>query len=371
MAQAPKGSGTTAVPKNSGGDAGQVQGQGVTPADESRSSAIRSLNEQFDAKHKSLDEQYSDKLKQIRAEYMSGLADLATKAQGTEANEAYQRLFSYAIATDQYEQAGPAATQLLKTESQGNDEPRDLARYIVVVALAERADHEQAVAALKSFLGRDAGQGTSGQPAPEQLLALGEDLIQRLLRAGKNDLAEQVAALFSDRDLDKSIVSHFQQRQTQIGLIGQPAPPISAVDVDGQPFQLDTLQGKVVLVNFWATWCPPCVAQVPRLNELYSQFADQNFEVLGVNLDMAREEVKNRQDALPAVRGLLINYGVTWPNVLSGGTEDFAEAYGVAAIPTNVLIGRDGRVLAVDLASDQLEERIQDALGGASTSRTN
>ncbi len=329
------------------------------------------MNEQFDAKHKSLDEQYSDKLKQIRAEYMSGLADLATKAQGPEANEAYQRLFSYAIATDQYEQAGPAASQLLNAESRGTDEPRNLARYIVVVALAERGDHEQAVAALKSFLGRDAGQSSPGQPAPEQLLALGEDLIQRLLRAGKDDLAEQVASLFTDRDLDKSIVSHFQQRQTQIGLIGQPAPPIAAVDVDGQQFQLNKLQGKVVLVTFWATWCPPCVAQVPRLNELHSQFADQDFEVLGVNLDMAREQVKSRQEALSTVRGLLIDYGVTWPNVLSGGTEDFAKDYGVAAIPTNVLIGRDGRVLAVDLSPDQLEERIQDALGGASSSKTN
>ena len=74
-------------------------------------------------------------------------------------------------------------------------------------------------------------------------------------------------------------------------MIGKPAPEIEGKDVDGKPIRLADLKGKVVLVEFWATWCPPCVASFPTLRHLTRDYKDRGFAILGVNLDdLARSE---------------------------------------------------------------------------------
>ena len=156
----------------------------------------------------------------------------------------------------------------------------------------------------------------------------------------------------------------------RLNWLGKPAPAIAATDVDGKPVSLAELKGRVVLVDFWATWCPPCVASIPALNELARKYHDRGFVILGVNVDAMHEDVKEIKTVLPVVRRFLVKHRVTWMSLLNGqGTADFAAAYGVEEIPANFLIDRDGKVVAVEQSGDALERAVVDALGNPNGQR--
>src|SRR5262249_27350366 len=152
---------------------------------------------------------------------------------------------------------------------------------------------------------------------------------------------------------------------------GKPAPPIAGNDVDGKPVSLAGLKGKVVLVDFWATWCPPCVAAIPELKTLAQKYHDRDFVILGVNLDAMHQNVQETRKALPMVRRFLVDHRVTWTTLLSSqGTADFAAAYGVEQIPANFLVGRDGTILAVEQSGEALERAVAGALGSPAANRS-
>jgi cytochrome c biogenesis protein CcmG, thiol:disulfide interchange protein DsbE len=79
--------------------------------------------------------------------------------------------------------------------------------------------------------------------------------------------------------------------------VDQPAPPLIADALDGQTFDLSKLHGKVVLVNFWATWCAPCRKEMPTLDAFYRRYHEQGLEMIGVSVDFARDTAKMRKAA--------------------------------------------------------------------------
>jgi thiol-disulfide isomerase/thioredoxin len=113
-----------------------------------------------------------------------------------------------------------------------------------------------------------------------------------------------------------------------------PAPAFEGKTLDGQTLRLADLKGKVVLVNFWATWCGPCRMEVPELAKLYQTYKDQGFVVLGMSLDTQPEDY---------VRTEAKRMGVEYPVVVVGDTGG-EEWGGIEAIPTSFLIDRQGRV---------------------------
>lgn len=102
--------------------------------------------------------------------------------------------------------------------------------------------------------------------------------------------------------------------------------------LEGRTFRLADHRGQVVLVNFWATWCPPCRVETPELVSLQSDYASRGFQIVGISMD------EDQSLVAPFVRQYRINY----PVLLPGGS--FPLGNGIDALPTSILIDRDGRV---------------------------
>jgi len=111
-------------------------------------------------------------------------------------------------------------------------------------------------------------------------------------------------------------------------------PSFAVTTLDGQPVGEASLRGKVVLVNFWATWCGPCRVEMPLLEQMYQRHRDRGFVLLGLSVDRAGEQ---------AVRDYVRSRGVTYPVAVVGAREEGAFG-GVRGYPTSFLLGRDGVV---------------------------
>ena len=119
------------------------------------------------------------------------------------------------------------------------------------------------------------------------------------------------------------------------GQSAQAAPAWALPDLNGRTVTLSSLKGKVVLLNFWATWCPPCRTEIPDLIALQKKYADDGVVVVGVSLD---------ETGSSAVKSFVAKNGINYPVVM--GDQRTASAYGgITAIPTTFVIDRGGKVV--------------------------
>lgn len=117
---------------------------------------------------------------------------------------------------------------------------------------------------------------------------------------------------------------------------GQVAPDFTLKDINGRTVRLSDYRGKAVVVNFWATWCPPCKTEMPWLVELENKYRAQGLEIIGVALDEA-----SKDEIAKFARDMRLNYSVVI------GDDNTADAYGnVQMLPTTFYINRDGKIVS-------------------------
>ena len=137
---------------------------------------------------------------------------------------------------------------------------------------------------------------------------------------------------------------------------GQEAPEINQPSPDGTNIALSSLKGKIVLVDFWASWCGPCIKEMPNVVKAYAKYKDKGFEIYGVSLDAEKERWVN------AIK----KEGMTWPQVSDLKQWDCqpAKQYGVTSIPATFLLDKEGKIIAKNLRGEELEKAIENALAG-------
>src|SRR5687768_9588237 len=119
------------------------------------------------------------------------------------------------------------------------------------------------------------------------------------------------------------------------------------VDLDGRAWTADKLRGRVTLIDFWATWCAPCLTELPYLKQARARYSTEEFEILGVSFD-----VSDRR----ALLSWLNRQGVFWPQVFDGRGRNgpVARHFGVIGVPTSFLTGADGSIAATNLRGPRL-----------------
>jgi peroxiredoxin len=111
------------------------------------------------------------------------------------------------------------------------------------------------------------------------------------------------------------------------------APDFTLTSVDGKTITLSQLRGKVVLLDFWATWCAPCRLAIPHLNDLYKAYRKRGLEIIGLSLDKASAE---------RVRKFALNMGIEYIIIMAN--DELVKKYGISPIPTTYLIDREGYI---------------------------
>jgi len=131
-----------------------------------------------------------------------------------------------------------------------------------------------------------------------------------------------------------------------------PAPDFSLTDLDGNTVELSALRGQVVVIDFWATWCPPCEFQIPILNEVYEAERAAGVEILGVSVDTEGPEV---------VRAYVEKHGASYPILL--GSEKLARQFGAPGFPALILVGPDGGIEQIHVGLIEAPE-LREAIAG-------
>ncbi len=119
------------------------------------------------------------------------------------------------------------------------------------------------------------------------------------------------------------------------GTVHSDAPGFSLQDINGRPLDLATYHGKVVLLNFWATWCAPCRGEIPSFVQWQDSYGPQGLQILGISMD----------DGPQPVRSFYQQFKMNYP--VAVGTDKLAQSYGgVLGLPVSFLIGRDGKIVS-------------------------
>ena len=117
------------------------------------------------------------------------------------------------------------------------------------------------------------------------------------------------------------------------------APDFTLRDLNGQAVTLSQLKGKVVLINFWATWCGPCMAEMPHIQKMYTELKDRGFAVLSISIDDARDRSK--------IKPLVVSKGLTFPVLWDDGSRVSSQYNPSGVVPLTIVVDQRGQIALI------------------------
>jgi len=234
----------------------------------------------------------------------------------------------------------------------------DFESYLQVI------DTRQAMAADPAVLTEKAKSLMEKIPSPWTAMALAQCATQ-FEYSGNIEVAKSLLDLAGTQlektktpELKSQIEMSVTGYQKRIGSIGKPLNFEGLVDTSGKAFDKSKYEGKVVMVDFWATWCGPCIAEIPNIRKVYDEKHAEGFEVIAINLDDKRSDL----DEFMAENKMPWDILVSNDPTKAGMDTAIAQELSIVAIPFTMLIGRDGNVTAVHVRGKALEEKVQQLL---------
>ena len=251
--------------------------------------------------------------------------------------------------------AAASATELeayLKANPNATDKKEAEEHLLVAYSLTDEV--EKSIVIMQSqFKAIPAGAKTN----PRELFMATQSLFSLLREAGKKEEAKKLIVEAKQKGQGNPAAEQlnraFQQMEKMLLTPSKgDTMNLKFTSLQGKPVDVASMKGKVILVDFWATWCQPCIRELPHVIETYNKYHSQGFEVIGVSLDKAEDKEKLLQ--------FLKDKNMPWPQHFDGKGwgNALAKEYGISGIPATYLIGPNGKIVATNLRGDALEKEV-------------
>jgi peroxiredoxin len=259
-------------------------------------------------------------------------------------DQAYAALFNKAIEHDWFSEAEEQGQQYLKSDPNGP--VKALAQIILTMGRAQAGRFDEALVRYRELI-----QGLDQNEQEEFAASFTENLATEAITAGEFGIAREVYTILLSRFSESPNLGQKVQRELKrLEKVGKPAPAFTSEDINGNTVRLDAYRGKYVLIDFWATWCAPCIAELPRLQAAYRTYHDAGLEIIAISLDESKTAVVDFARARK----------IPWPQLHNAsGSTDLVEAFGVSSIPATYLIDPQGTVIRLDVRGKALDETLR------------
>ena len=273
------------------------------------------------------------------------LAYLAKHPKADDLDQAYMKVFDKVIEHDWFLENEAVARKYLAEHPEGP--VRSLAQIVSTMARAQAGKYPEALQAFNALMA-----GLGGADQEEFAANFADTLATSAMSAGEHETARKVyqSLLRKFGAESPNLAQRTKDEIARIDRVGTPAPSVAVSDLGGAPIRLEDLRGKYVLVDFWATWCAPCVVELPRLQAAYAKYKDKGLEIVAVSLDETKGAVV---DFVKARK-------LPWKQVHNATSHgDLVEAFGVKNIPATFLIDPTGHIVRLELRGPALDRTLE------------
>jgi thiol-disulfide isomerase/thioredoxin len=284
---------------------------------------------------------------QTRATFHRVTKYVAENGEAADAERAWQWLFVTALGHGFETEAVELARTYMKSPN-ASAATRGVAQQTLAIGLAKGGKSDEAVELFTSQL-RFARFQSGGA-----LIEFGRRLAIQLQLArdfaAARHVYEEIASKFF---LNADVRSLCENRIKKMDMVDQPAPEVEGSDITGGTVSLASLEGKVVLIDFWATNCPPCLEEMPNLKQIYADYHNDGFEIIGISLD----------EDPSIVEQFTTRAKIAWPMIIERGTvESLRESYFVPTIPSLFIVDQSGKLHQFDVRGKDLRNVIEKLL---------